>query len=213
MAKAPNFDPAFRSHLQALLTWRRDVRRFRRDPLPEGTIKRLIGLACLAPSVGLSQPWRFVLVDLPARRAAVRENFLHCNAAALAGQAAERARHYARLKLAGLDEAPCHLAVFADPRTQQGHGLGRLTMPETIDYSAVLAAHTLWLMARAEGIGMGWISILEPVTVATALDVPADWRLIGYFCLGYPEDADTVPALERAGWERRGRPEECLIYR
>ena len=213
MAKAPNFDPAFRSRLQALLTWRRDVRRFRRDPLPEGTIERLIGLACLAPSVGLSQPWRFVLVDLPARRAAVRDNFLHCNAAALAGQAAERARHYARLKLAGLDEAPCHLAVFADPRTQQGHGLGRLTMPETIDYSAVLAAHTLWLMARAEGIGMGWISILEPVAVATALDVPADWRLIGYFCLGYPEDADPVPALERAGWERRGRPEECLIYR
>ena len=213
MAKAPNFDPAFRSHLQALLTWRRDVRRFRRDPLPDGTIERLIGLACLAPSVGLSQPWRFVLVDLPARRAAVRENFLHCNAAALAGQAAERARHYARLKLAGLDEAPCHLAVFADPRTQQGHGLGRLTMPETIDYSAVLAAHTLWLTARAEGIGMGWISILEPVAVATALDVPADWRLIGYFCLGYPEDADAVPALERAGWERRRRPEECLIYR
>lgn len=213
MAKAPNFDPAFRSHLQALLTWRRDVRRFRRDPLAEGTIERLIGLACFAPSVGLSQPWRFVLVDLPARRAAVRDNFLHCNAAALAGQVPERARHYARLKLAGLDEAPCHLAVFADPATRQGHGLGRLTMPETIDYSAVLAAHTLWLMARAEGIGMGWISILEPVAVATALDVPADWRLIGYFCLGYPEDADTVPALERAGWERRRRPEEFLIYR
>src|SRR5881275_1348613 len=160
MAEAPNFDPEFRSRLQALLTWRRDVRRFRRDPLPEGTIERLIGLACLAPSVGLSQPWRFVLVDLPARRAAVRENFLHCNAAALAEQAPERARHYARLKLAGLDEAPCHLAVFADPTTRQGHGLGRLTMPETIAYSAVMATHTLWLTARAEGIGMGWISIL-----------------------------------------------------
>jgi 5,6-dimethylbenzimidazole synthase len=213
MAEAPNFDPAFRSHLQALLTWRRDVRRFRPYPFPEGTIERLIGLACLAPSVGLSQPWRFVLVDLPARRAAVRDNFLHCNAAALAEQAPERARHYARLKLAGLDEAPCHLAVFADPTTGQGHGLGRLTMPETIDYSAVMAAHTLWLTARAEGIGMGWISILDPVAVAAALDVPADWRLIGYFCLGYPEDADTVPALERAGWEHRRASEEYLIYR
>jgi 5,6-dimethylbenzimidazole synthase len=213
MAEAPNFDPAFRSHLQALLTWRRDVRRFRPDPFPEGTIERLIGLACLAPSVGLSQPWRFALVDLPARRAAVRDNFLHCNAAALAEQAPERARHYARLKLAGLDEAPCHLTVFADPTTRQGHGLGRLTMPETIDYSAVMAAHTLWLTARAEGIGMGWISILDPVAVAAALDVPADWRLIGYFCLGYPEDADTVPALERAGWEHRRDSEEYLIYR
>jgi 5,6-dimethylbenzimidazole synthase len=213
MAEAPNFDPDFRSRLQALLTWRRDVRRFRRDPLPAGTIERLIGLACLAPSVGLSQPWRFVLVDLPARRAAVRENFLYCNAAALAEQAPERARHYARLKLAGLDEAPCHLAVFADPTTRQGHGLGRLTMPETIAYSAVMATHTLWLTARAEGIGMGWISILEPVAVAAALDAPADWRLIGYFCLGYPADTDTVPALERAGWEYRRNLEECLIYR
>src|SRR5436305_3415582 len=125
MAKAPNFDPAFRSHLQALLTWRRDVRRFRRDPLPEGTIEGLIGLACRAPSVGLSQPWRFVLVDAPARRAAVRENFTRCNAAALAAQAPDRQQAYARLKLAGLDEAPCQLAVFADRGTGQGEGLGR----------------------------------------------------------------------------------------
>jgi 5,6-dimethylbenzimidazole synthase len=207
------FDTSFRARLYDLLAWRRDVRRFRRDPLPEGTIERLIGIACLAPSVGLSQPWRFVLVDLPARRAAVRENFFQCNAAALAEQAPERARLYARLKLAGLDEAPCHLAVFADPKTPQGHGLGRLTMPETIDYSAVMAAHTLWLTARAEGIGMGWISILDPAALAAALDVPPDWRLIGYFCLGYPEETDTVPALERAGWERRRPPEEFLVRR
>jgi 5,6-dimethylbenzimidazole synthase len=207
------FDSAFRARLYDLLAWRRDVRRFRRDPLPEETIERLIGIACLAPSVGLSQPWRFVLVDLPARRAAVRENFLQCNAAALAEQAPERARLYARLKLAGLDEAPCHLAVFADPATPRGHGLGRLTMPETIDYSAVMAAHTLWLTARAEGIGMGWISILDPAAVAAALDVPPEWRLIGYFCLGYPQETDTVPALERAGWEHRRPPEDFLLHR
>jgi 5,6-dimethylbenzimidazole synthase len=210
---APRFDAGFRGGLRALLTWRRDVRRFRHDPLSEGTIERLIGIACLAPSVGLSQPWRFVLVDGSAPRAAVRSNFLDCNAAALADQAPKRARHYARLKLAGLDEAPCQLAVFADPTTPQGHGLGRQTMPETIDYSAVMAAHTLWLAARAEGIGMGWISILNPDAVAAALDVPETWRLIGYFCLGYPEDGDTVPALERAGWERRRRPEEFLVRR
>lgn len=207
------FDTAFRARLHDLLAWRRDVRRFRRDPLPEGTIERFIGIACLAPSVGLSQPWRFVLVDVPARRAAVRENFLQCNAAALAEQAPERARLYARLKLAGLDEAPCHLAVFADPKTPQGHSLGRLTMPETIDYSAVMAAHTLWLTARAEGIGMGWVSILDPAAVTAALDVPPEWRLIGYFCLGFPEETDTVPALERAGWEHRRPPEDFLLRR
>jgi 5,6-dimethylbenzimidazole synthase len=207
-----DFDLPFRARLRALLAWRRDVRQFRCEPLPEGMIERLIEFACLAPSVGLSQPWRFVLVELPERRAAIRDIFLRCNAAALAAQAPEQVGHYARLKLAGLDDAPCQLAVFVDPKTPQGHGLGRRTMPETIDYSAVMAAHTLWLMARAEGIGMGWVSILDPAAVAAALDVPETWRLIGYFCLGYPEETDTVPALEREGWERR-RPSEGFLLR
>lgn len=209
----PEFDAEFRARLAELIAWRRDVRRFRRDPLREGAVERLIALAVRAPSVGLSQPWRFVLVDDPARRAAVRQNFCHCNAAALAAQAPERARLYARLKLAGLDEAPVHLAVFADRTTGQGHGLGRATMPETIEFSAVMAAHTLWLAARAEGIGMGWVSILDPAAIAAALEVPPEWRLIGYFCLGYPEAADDGPALERAAWERRRAPAEFLIRR
>jgi 5,6-dimethylbenzimidazole synthase len=197
------FDDAFRRRLRELLTWRRDVRRFQRDALPSGTLERLIGLACLAPSVGLSQPWRFVLVDTPACRAAVRANFEKCNAKALAEQSGERAAGYARLKLAGLDDAPGHLAVFADPDTTRGHGLGRHTMPEMIEYSAVTAVHTIWLAARAEGIGMGWVSILDPAVVATALDVPAVWTFIGYLCLGFPQTEDDVPALERADWEQR----------
>ncbi len=209
----PEFDADFRARLQALLAWRRDVRQFRHDKLPLGTIERLVGLAHLAPSVGLSHPWRFVLVDTPARRGVVRENFLRCNAAALAAQAPERARLYARLKLAGLDDAPCQLAVFSASATRQGHGLGRRTMPETLDYSAVMAVHTLWLAARAEGIGMGWVSILDPEAVCAALQVPAGWRFIGYFCLGYAETADNVPALERAGWERRRPAAHSLIRR
>src|SRR5206468_1454021 len=119
--------------------------------------------------VGLSEPWRFVLVESPQRREAVRENFRRCNAEALAAQPPERRSHYTRLKLAGLDNAPCHLAVFSEPTPRQGHGLGRHTMPETTDYSAVMAAHTLWLAARAEGIGMGWVSILDPAAIAAAL--------------------------------------------
>jgi 5,6-dimethylbenzimidazole synthase len=82
-----------------------------------------------------------------------------------------------------------------------------------LDYSAVMAAHTLWLAARAEGIGMGWVSILDPAAVSAALDVPAEWRFIGYFCLGYAEAADSVPALERAGWEQRRPPQALLIRR
>jgi len=206
------FDHAFRARLRELLIWRRDVRHFRRDPLPSGALEALIELACLAPSVGLSQPWRFVIVEDEVSRAAIRRNFAACNAAALAAQAQERAGLYARLKLAGLDQAPAHLAVFADHSTTQGHGLGRRTMPEMIDYSAVTAVHTIWLAARAHGIGMGWVSILDADAVAVALDVPATWRFIGYFCLGYPQADDTIPELERMGWEQR-RPTAPVIFR
>jgi 5,6-dimethylbenzimidazole synthase len=203
LQRPTEFDDTFRARLRDLLMWRRDVRCFRRDPLPPGTLERLIHLACLAPSVGLSQPWRFVVVDDPVRRAAVRENFERCNAEALAAQAPQRAAAYARLKLAGLDDAPCHLAVFADRSTAQGHGLGRHTMPEMIEYSAVTAVHTIWLAARAEGIGVGWVSILEPAAVAAILDVPAHWKLIAYLCLGFPRAEDDVPDLARRGWEQR----------
>jgi 5,6-dimethylbenzimidazole synthase len=172
-----------------------------------------VQVACLAPSVGLSEPWRFVLVEDAARRAAVRASFARCNAAALAAQTEDRAGLYARLKLAGLDDAPCQFAVFVDHDPGQGYGLGRATMPETLDYSAVLALGTLWLAARAEGLGLGWVSILDPAEVARTLAVPTGWGLVGYFCLGYPQAADDVPALQRAGWERRCSPAAVLIRR
>jgi 5,6-dimethylbenzimidazole synthase len=207
------FDPAFRSRLRDLLVWRRDVRRFRRDALPAGALEALIEVACLAPSVGLSQPWRFVIVEDGTVRAAIQKNFATCNAEALAEQTTARAGLYARLKLAGLEEAPTHFAVFADRLTAQGHGLGRRTMPEMIDYSAVTAVHTIWLAARAQGIGMGWVSILDPAAVAAILDVPATWKFIGYFCLGYPQADDTVPELEQAGWEQRRPPPSIIIRR
>jgi 5,6-dimethylbenzimidazole synthase len=209
----PVFDEGFRERLRELLRWRRDVRRFRRDKLPEGALERLLELASSAPSVGLSQPWRFVIVEDAARRAAIRALFEKSNAEALRSYAGERAERYARLKLAGLDAAPVHLAVFADRATLQGHGLGRRTMPETAEYSAVAALYTLWLTARAEGIGMGWVSIIDPAAVAAALDVPAAWRFIGYFCIGYPEEEQDVPELERAGWERRRDPAQFLLRR
>jgi len=207
------FDEVFRARLRDLLVWRRDVRRFRRDSLPAGALDGLIELACLAPSVGLSQPWRFVVVDDETVRAAIRRNFATCNAQALAAQNSERVGLYARLKLAGLEEAPSHLAVFADRSTAQGHGLGRHTMPEMIEYSAVTAVHTIWLAARAHGIGMGWVSILDPKMIAELLEVPAEWKFIGYFCLGYPLLDDTVPELEQMGWEERRLPSSVTIKR
>ncbi|MET0348134.1 MAG: 5,6-dimethylbenzimidazole synthase [Methyloceanibacter sp.] len=210
---APEFGPEFRERLYDLLKWRRDVRRFKRTSLPAGTIERLIAIACLSPSVGLSEPWRFVIVEDEGRRAAIRASFEDCNKDALAMQTPDRAALYARLKLAGLDDAPCQIAVFADRATAQGAGLGRLTMPETLDYSVVNAIHTLWLAARAEGIGVGWVSILDPKRIAAILDVPADWIFIGHLCVGYPQASDDRPALERAGWERRHSSSDAVLYR
>jgi 5,6-dimethylbenzimidazole synthase len=207
------FDEAFRRRLHALFALRRDVRRFRTDALPPGTLERLIAVACLSPSVGLSEPWRFVVVDDPARRAAVRAAYAACNRDALASYEGERAAAYAALKLAGLDEAPCQFAVFADRDTAAGHGLGRRTMPETAEYSAVAAVAMMWLAARAEGIGMGWVSILDPARMNAMLDVPTAWRFVGYFCLGYPQEANDTPELARAGWEARHDPSEFVLRR
>lgn len=208
-----SFDDAFRARLHDLLVWRRDVRRFRPDPLPAGMLDRLIETACLAPSVGLSQPWRFVIVDDAARRAAIVENFALCNADALKSYSGERAARYATLKLAGLKEAPCHLAIFADRATETGHGLGRRTMPEMAEYSVVTAVYTMWLAARAEDVGMGWVSILDPERVKGILEVPQAWRFIGYFCLGYPQAESDSPELQRTGWEQRAPPASFVLQR
>ena len=212
-SQLPEFEATFREKLHELLRWRRDVRRFKRTELAPGTIERLISIACLSPSVGLSEPWRFVVVEDAARRAAIRVCFEDCNVDALKMQTPDRAALYARLKLAGLDDAPCQIAVFSDRATAQGNGLGRLTMPETLDYSVAIAIHTLWLAARAEGLGLGWVSILDPARIAAILELPPEWRFIGHLCVGYPAAEDDTLALERAGWEHRRPPSAALIYR
>lgn len=213
-ANERGFSPAFEAELAQLFRWRRDVRRFRGDPVDDGLFGRLLATAWLAPSVGLSQPWRFVTVDDPRRRAAIRADFARCNAAALAAQGEAQAGRYARLKLAGLDRAPRQVAVFVEPDPAQGSGLGRHSMAETVAYSAVLAIHTLWLAARAAGLGLGWVSILDQATVAATLEVDPAWQFIGYLCIGYPERDSTTPELESRGWEKRRGPDaETLIRR
>jgi 5,6-dimethylbenzimidazole synthase len=201
--RPPRFDAAFKAQFAELVRWRRDVRRFRSDSVDPALVTHLLALASYAPSVGLSQPWRFVLVETPACRTAIRDNFAAANKVALDGYAGERQARYARLKLEGLDQAPVHLAVCADEATAQGAGLGRRTMPETIRYSVVAAIQTLWLAARAEGLGVGWVSILDPDAARVTLDLPADWSFVAYLCLGWPEQDRDVPELEREGWEQR----------
>lgn len=197
------FSPAFRDELAALMRWRRDVRRFRTDPVPEDRLARCLQAFSLAPSVGLCEPWRILRVDSAPARDACLANFRSCNARALDGFDGDRAAVYSRLKLTGMAEAPVHLAVFSDDVTAKGHGLGAATMPETRAYSVVGAITHLWLALRAEGLGLGWVSILDPVRLNHDLDVPANWRFIGYLCIGWPEEETTVPELERVGWETR----------
>lgn len=197
------FNPDFQTGLIDLMRWRRDVRRFRTDPVDEALLRQCLDTFLLAPSVGLSEPWRVIRVESDTARAAALDNFTTANTQALAGYDGERAQLYSRMKLSGMQEAPVQLAVFCDEATDKGAGLGALTMPEMRRYSVVSAITQFWLFARAQGLGVGWVSILDPDRLARDLDVPADWALVAYLCVGWPEAISDTPELERAGWEDR----------
>jgi len=209
----PKFSEDFRRQFRELLAWRRDVRHFHRRRIDPVIFSELLDLATLAPSVGNSQPWRFVLVEDAARRERIREIFARCNDTAAATYTGARAALYGQLKLAGLQEAPGHLAVYVDETTAVGHGLGRHTMPEMLHYSAVAAVQTLWLAARTYGLGVGWVSILEPREVSRVLEVPDDWRLVAYLCVGYPVEEHADPELERHGWQERLTRDRVVMRR
>jgi 5,6-dimethylbenzimidazole synthase len=197
------FSADFRSQLDLLMRLRRDVRRFRSDPVDEAVLSRSLSAFQLAPSVGLSEPWRILRIDSDAARTAALKNFQAANAQALAGYSGERAATYSKLKLSGMQDAPVQLAVYCDDGTTQGHGLGAATMPEMRRYSVVTAITLFWLALRAEGLGLGWVSVLDPEQLNRDLKAPADWQLIGYFCVGHPEVLSDTPELEQQGWENR----------
>jgi 5,6-dimethylbenzimidazole synthase len=207
------FAKDFQEELLRLFRLRRDVRRFRRDPLPEADVLSLLEAAHTAPSVGLSQPWRFVRIRSEAGRAAVIASFEHSNAAASAMYDDERGQLYRSLKLAGLREAPEHLLVCCHIDPEQGHGLGRATLPSTLRDSVVCAIQNLWLAARSRGLAIGWISILNPDELRGPLDLPDNWLWVGYLCLGWPESYENQPELQVKGWEHRRPLSEVLFTR
>ncbi len=198
-----SFDKQFTAEFSELVAWRRDVRHFTSQPVDETLLHECLQLANLSPSVGLSQPWRFVSLQDPDRRQAIIESFEKCNADALADYTGQDKTSYARLKLEGLQQAPEHLAVFADITTAKGKNLGRKTMPEMTAYSVVTAIHTFWLAARVRGLGVGWVSILEPDVVSKACQAPDNWKLIAYLCVGWPKHQTLDPELQTVGWEAR----------
>jgi 5,6-dimethylbenzimidazole synthase len=183
---------------------RRDVRTgYLPQPLEDATLQRLLAAAHQAPSVGFMQPWRFIVVRNQPLRTAVHGVFLRANRAAAATYSGDRRDQYLRLKLEGLLEAPQHVCVVCDQTSERGHRLGRHSMPETALYSVVCAIQNLWLAARAEGIGVGWVSILDPPAIKRLLRIPPAADLVAYLCLGYVEEFAGLPDLERNGWERR----------
>src|SRR6056297_3779559 len=198
-----DFSPDFQNRLRDLMRWRRDVRRFRSDPVDEDVLAACLDSFCLAPSVGLSEPWRIIRVESAAARAAALENFNQANDAALSGYSGEKARLYSTLKLSGMKESPVQLAIFCDESTDKGAGLGAGTMPEMRRYSVVGAITQFWLAARAHGLGVGWVSILDPDRLNADLDIPDSWALVGYLCVGWPEAENEAPELEHEGWDAR----------
>ena len=187
--------------LMRLLEWRRDIRHFRPDPVPECAIARLAEAMALSPSVGNARPWRVMRVRDCAIRSAVRGVFETCNAEAARRYPEAQRAEYQRLKLEGLEIAPVQLAVFTHTDPEAGHGLGRQTMPETLAQSTAMAIHALWLAARAQNLGVGMVSILDPARIERLLQAPVDWRFTAWLCIGYPQATDDLPLLHRVQWQ------------
>jgi 5,6-dimethylbenzimidazole synthase len=213
MTKAAGFAEEERRGVYRAIRERRDMRRgFLPEPLSDEVLFRLLETAHAAPSVGLMQPWRFIVIrDIDVRRS-IHKIFVGANQDALAAYVGDRQTQYAGLKLEGILEAPQNLCIVCDPESAQGHALGRRSMPETAIYSAVCAVQNLWLAARAEGIGVGWVSILDPKMLRSALDIPEAIVPVAYLCLGYVEAFPDEPELERYGWEKRASLESVLSF-
>jgi 5,6-dimethylbenzimidazole synthase len=183
---------------------RRDVRSgFLPELLDDEVLGRLLEAAHHAPSVGLMQPWRFILIRTLETRKAIHDIFLRSNQAALDTYEGDRAKKYASLKLEGILEAPQNLCIVCNPESERGHRLGRHSMPEMALYSAVCAVQNLWLAARAEGVGVGWVSVLDNEALKRVLNIPGNVVPVAYLCLGYVDHFSAEPDLERAGWEHR----------
>lgn len=199
----PQFTQEFRDNLVSLLKWRRSVRRFRPDSVPDGLVEDLIDLMKFAPSVGNSQPWRVIRVLDLQQRAIVGASFDSANMSARERYNGDQQLAYDRLNLSGFKDAPVHLAIFTDMDPAAGHGQGRATMPETLVHSTVCAIYTLWLAARSYGLGLTWVTTFDPKEVERAFAVPTTWRFTAYICLGWPQQDQCVPEFESAGWQER----------
>ncbi|HDY82771.1 MAG TPA: 5,6-dimethylbenzimidazole synthase [Halieaceae bacterium] len=191
---------------------RRDVRgEFRSDPIPDDILAKLLIAAHHAPSVGLSQPWNFILVQDVGVKAAVHEAFCEANGEAVAMFPEEKQGLYRQLKLQGILDAPLNLCITCDRKRGGDVVLGRTHQRDMDVYSTVCAVQNLWLAARAENVGVGWVSIITAEKLGSILKLPDHVIPIAYLCLGYVKFFREQPELEEKGWENR-RPVEELVY-
>ncbi|SFJ37992.1 5,6-dimethylbenzimidazole synthase [Thermoflavimicrobium dichotomicum] len=195
-----------------LIRARRDIRHFASDPVPEDALQRILEAAHYAPSVGFMQPWNFILITSQEIKQKIKASFEETNREQLQVLSEdERKELYRKLKLEGIMEAPINIAVTCDRNRDAPFVLGRSPMPETDLYSTCLAIQNMWLAARAEGIGIGWVSLINQQEVKQILRLPAGVELVAYLCIGYPTQFPKKPMLEELGWKSR-LPLKTLVY-
>lgn len=206
------FAPEVVEALDEVLAGRRDIRRFRPEPVPDTLLTEVLTAGHQAPSVGHSQPWRFIVVSDPA----VRDRAAHLADRARLDQAHlltnERAARMLDLKLEGLREAPLGVVVVCDRRTSAAGVLGRATFTDADLWSCACAIENMWLSARARGLGMGWVTLFEPAELSALLELPDGVVPMGWMCLGWPDERPPEPGLERAAWSSR-LPLENVVMR
>ncbi|MBL4622186.1 MAG: 5,6-dimethylbenzimidazole synthase [Immundisolibacteraceae bacterium] len=197
--------------LLKLLGQRRDIRgnRFTNQPVSEQDIDLLLQAACLAPSVGYSQPWEFVLIRDTDTKQQVKASFDLASSAAADQFDDDRQRQYQQLRLEGIVDADLNIAVFYTPSDQPV--LGQASMPEVGEYSVVCAIQNIWLMARTLDLGLGWVSILDPEQVKKIVNAPPEHKLIGYLCIGHVDQFGDRPELETLGWAQKKPIKNCVI--
>jgi 5,6-dimethylbenzimidazole synthase len=184
---------------------RRDVRsHFLPEPVPDDVLARILDAAHHAPSVGFMQPWDFIVIRDSSIRNEIRENFENANRQAAAVYDGEKRSLYESLKLAAIVESPMNLCITCDHQRTKGAGLGRQSNPSTDIYSTVCAVQNLWLAARAESVGVGWVSILDLDQLKSTLGIPQALTPVAYLCVGYVSEFRPKPDLEEKGWESRG---------
>jgi len=204
MSCPPPFSDEEKRGVYRAIHERRDVRaQFLPHPIPADILGRVLDAAHHAPSVGFMQPWDFIVIEDPGVRRAVYDNFEHANRDAACAYEGERREQYSRMKLAGILDAPVNVCVTCDRERTLGHKLGRRTDPATDLYSTVCAVQNLWLAARAEGLGVGWVSILDLEELKALLGIPGACTPVAYLCMGYVSEFKPRPDLEESGWERR----------